>query len=457
MKNFIITILFFVTLQSCEYKKERHFIHLSGEFYESILNLQLKNNQKFQLKDQTNTTINLSHSDKSFNDTLTIAEGYYDLIINDKAFLLYLKNGHKLNLSIKEEFINIDGLGKKENIYLQHRVELEKDLSSQNYYQFYSKLDESNFLSLADSIYNLRLDLIRKSELDNSKFKFIEESLVKLDRAHKFLNYPFTRSQIDSTYTPSHNFPETFKGININDERLIDLPYYSLLMFLNIVNEVNSGGNQPSDPIIEYLNFVLNDNLGITNKELKEEIAYKTVSLTIEKTKNLDKLFRIYKNFSRDSTYLKEITKKYIDLKKLPTGAIAPNFSIPNENGNLISLDEFKGNVVYIDFWATWCKPCLSEIDPSKKLQKKLAQFDIKFLNICIESKYNLWSNLLAAQNIQGINLFANNEIEDELKENYFIQGLPRYVIIDKEGKIFDFAAKKPSDPELEKDLKSLL
>jgi thiol-disulfide isomerase/thioredoxin len=370
---------------------------------------------------------------------------------------LYLKNGYNLNLNISENNINIQGAGKKPNIYLQNRIELEKDLSPKNFNHYYANLNEFNFLKLADSLYNLRMDLIQNGELENTKFQFIEESLAILDRSHKFINYPFSRLRIDPTYSPSQNFPETFKDIDINDERFYDIPHYSLIMFLKIVDAVTKDSIQPADPILGYLNFVLNGDLQVINRRLKEEIAFETVSLTMEKTDSLDKLFETYKNFSEDSIYLKEITNKYIKLKGVPKGSVAPNFSIQNANGDFISLEEFKGNVVYIDFWATWCKPCLSEINPSRELQNKLADYDIKFINIGIESKYNTWSNLISTKNIEGINLFANNEVEKKIKEDYFIQGLPRYVIIDKDGRIFDFSAKKPSDPKLEADLKSIL
>ncbi len=458
MNNFLkIILFFFITIQSCTKNKEVYLTEIKGTFYDSITNIELKTNQKFKLNKQTNTSISLSHSARDFSDTIKIIEGYYDLIINEKSILLYLRNGYSLNLNISEDNINMDGSDKNLNTFLQNRVKLEKNLSSRNYYHFYANLNESSFLNLADSIYDLRMNLIRESELLEPKFKFIEESLAKLERAHKFINYPFTRLQIDPNYSPSKNFPNTFKDLDINDERLIDLPYYSLVMFLMTVNEVTKDSTQPSEPILGYLNYVLNDEYIVTNRKLKEEIAHKTVSLTIDKTNNLDKLFETYKTFARDSIYLIDITHKYTRLKGTPKGAIAPNFSIPNENGEFISLEKLKGNVVYIDFWATWCKPCLNEINPSKELQKKLAKYDITFLNICIESKFDTWNSLISAKNIKGINLFADNKTEQKLKEDYFIQGLPRYVIIDKNGKIFDFNAKKPSDYELEDELLKIL
>lgn len=458
INKFLKIILLLITLQSCDKNDRMNFIQISGENNDSISEVKLKINQKFRLVREDETDINLSHSNRDFSDTLKVSEGYYDLIINDKTFLLYLENGYNLHLTINEDNIVIDGYGKKPNKYLQKRVELEKNLTSKNFYSYYSNLNESNFLNLADSIYNLRIDLIQKSELENSKLIFIEESLAKLDRAHKFLNYPFTRLQIDSSYSPSNDFPETFKDVDINDERLADVPHYSLLMFLKIIDNVAKDSIPPSDLAIRYLNFVLNEDLQVTNRKLKEEIAYKTITLTMDKTKSPDKLFEIYQEFSRDSIKLKEITDKYIKLKGLTRGSVAPNIAISNENGNLISLKEFQGKVLYINFWSTYCKGCLSEIEPSKELQKRLAKHqDIRFINININSNYDTWKKMISTKNIQGINLFANSEISKELKEVYLIQGTPRYVIVDKEGQIFDFSAKRPSNIKLEADLKRIL
>lgn len=461
MKKIFALIILFATLQSCEEKKEKelNFIQLSGRYNDSISEIVLKTNSLFQLNKQANIDINLSQFHRNFGDTLKIDEGYYDLFINnDEKILLYLKNGYSLNLKISEDGINIDGPGKKQNIFLQKRVKLENDLSSKNFNTYYANLNESSFLNLADSIYNLRMDLIQKSELENSKFKFIEESLAKLDKAHKYLNYPYTRLQIDPSYSTSNDFPETFEGIDINDERLVDVPHYSLLMFLKIIDEVTKDNIQQGDLAIRYLNFVLNEDLKVTNRKLKEEIAYKTLTLTMQKTESPNELFEIYQKFSRDSIKLEEITDKYIKLKGLTKGSLAPNFAIPNENRDLVSLEDFQGKVLYINFWATWCKGCMSEIDPSKELQRKLAKYpDIKFINIGIKSNIDTWKKTISTKNIQGINLFANREISNKLNQDYFIQGTPRFVIVDKEGKIIDFSAKKPSDPELEAELKRIL
>lgn len=457
MNKLFSIIILLVIFQSCKENEIADAVILSGVSKNNITELHLKTNQKFKLHSQPVIDFNLKHSKKNFQDSLIINDGYYDLIVNDRTILLYLKSGDNLNLDINNSQINITGNGRNKNEYLQNRISLEKDLSSRNFRSYYSTLNENRFLKLADSIFNLRINLIRDSRLKNSKLRFIEESFAKLDRAHKLLNYPFTRLRFDENYIKSKKFPDTFDYIDINDDRLIDLPYYSTLMFLKTINEVEALDKQSFDSSIDYLRFIIDDGLKVSNRKLQEEIVYKTINWTIEETDSLDKLFKIYRKFTVDSINLNKITDKYLNLKGLTKGSVAPNFTIKNKNGESTSLKSLKGNVVYIDFWATWCEPCISEITPSKELQKKFTGKDIKFVNICIESEHNSWVKMVSNKNIQGINLLVSKENENILKEAYFIQGLPRYVIIDKEGKIFDLSAKRPSNPELELDLMKLL
>ena len=451
-------IILILLLNSCKKDLNSDFVLLKGlDIENDITTLELKTNEKFKLYNQPITNLKLNHSNNSFNDTLNVEEGYYDFIINEKTILLYLKKGFNLNLNIENKQIEITGLGEKENKYLLNRDKLDKSIISKNFWSYYSNLDEKEFLELANSIYQKRISLIEKSNLENSKFKYVEETFAKLDKAHKYLNYPFTRLTFDPSYKPSKEFPQTFETIDINDENLIDLPYYSTLMFLNTVNKVTNRKNKPFDSSTEYLRYVISDSLGISNEKLKEEVAYKAIDFTIEKTDSIDKVFALYRTYTKNENYLNKINNRYLKIKGLSKGSPAPNFAIQDSEGNMISLENLNGDVIYIDFWATWCKPCLSEFKPSSLLQKKLADKKIKFLNICIESEYKTWSSLVSKKNIQGINLIADKEVEKKLKEDYLIQGLPRYVIIDKNGKIYDFSAKKPSDSELETELMKIL
>ena len=63
----------------------------------------------------------------------------------------------------------------------------------------------------------------------------------------------------------------------------------------------------------------------------------------------------------------------------------APNFNLPNQNGETISLSDLKGKYVYIDVWATWCGPCIAEIPSLKKVEKLYHNKNIEFVSISID------------------------------------------------------------------------
>jgi len=458
-KTIFLLLILSLIIISCQKEKTQESIILSG-FVKNKKNdtIKLNTNNKYKLYNQENDSINIIlNSENRFTDTLNISDGYYNLEIGNNNFILFLKSGDNLNLESDNSKLNISGTGEIENKYLMERKKLDRKLTSINFWNHYSKLNENDFLRLADSIYQCRVELIKKFKIKDEKFHFIETTFAEIDREHKFLNYPYIRQSINQDYIPSKDFPTVFSKTNINDDRLLDIPYFNLIMFIHIANISISENNAGFDSKLDYLRLVISDRLGLTNLKIKEELAFTIANLAIEKTDSLDLFLKTYKNFTKNEEHLKKITAKYLNLKGITKGKQAPNFEFKNEKDELISLTDLKGNVIYLDIWATYCKPCLEEIEPSKKLQKKLSNKKIKFVNVCIESKNETWLKLIKKKEFAGIQLYCTKEGEDKFKENYVVESLPRYIIIDKEGKIYDINAKRPSDIELEKELLKIL
>lgn len=121
-------------------------------------------------------------------------------------------------------------------------------------------------------------------------------------------------------------------------------------------------------------------------------------------------------------------------------------------------IDKYKGKIIYVDFYATWCGPCRAEIPFAKELHKKFEGKDIVFLNLCAASGKSAWEKLIKQYDLKGENYWLNNE-DDKILNSYFnIKGYPTYLIIDRKGKVIENNTLRPSSrDELYKKLNQLL
>jgi len=139
-------------------------------------------------------------------------------------------------------------------------------------------------------------------------------------------------------------------------------------------------------------------------------------------------------------------------------GMPSPKFSYPDVNGKIISLDDLKGKVVYVDVWATWCAPCKYEFPYMKELNTEYANTDLAIVSLSIDEPENKekWIQMIKDEDLKGIQLWAEDAQNSEFLEAYGVSAIPRFILIDKEGKIVDANAPRPSDPKLKMILKDL-
>ncbi|MBD8487746.1 TlpA family protein disulfide reductase [Echinicola sp. CAU 1574] len=138
-----------------------------------------------------------------------------------------------------------------------------------------------------------------------------------------------------------------------------------------------------------------------------------------------------------------------------------PGFQFEYEDidGNLVSFDSFKGKIVYLDIWATWCGPCIKQIPYLKELEEELHGEDIVFLSISIDAEKDKekWKKFVKDKELKGVQLVADKAWQSGLVKNYGIKGIPRFMIFDKDGNIVTTDAVRPSSPELKGQLLELL
>jgi thiol-disulfide isomerase/thioredoxin len=171
---------------------------------------------------------------------------------------------------------------------------------------------------------------------------------------------------------------------------------------------------------------------------------------SLERLHALGNLFQPYLPYFTDDFYRKSITEQFNTradyLLQTSIGKPAPAFTLKNEQGQAYSLVNFKGKVVYIDLWASWCKPCREET-PFLEVVYDQYKNDprITFISIAVADGHQAWLHALKKDKPTWLQLIDS---EGKVQVAYNANAIPRFVIINKKGEIVNFNAPQPSNKD---------
>lgn len=380
-----------------------------------------------------------------------------------------LQNGDDLSA------VNFSGQGSAENILLL-RQEAEnprrKYVDHEDYRQHYLMPLYGKQPEAFEKEYNKRfIEEINDLERISKENPRISEKLItalrilaEIERARMMSYYPLIHAELipgDTLLT----IPPSFGAYSENIPRdNIDLykyngeysgwinAYYNR-KFTGIVEE-NSLINGTPEYWKAYFHFLRNE-IGIAEMReamfLRKMLNYTDYSMEIRSI-----LRKRMGEFINDAEELKRMTEIVKRAELLQKGSPAPVFAFPDINGQIVSTTDYAGNILFVDVWATWCGPCLREIPYFHQLQEDFKDHkDLVFMSVSIMDKEDTWRDMLAEKKMKGIQLYGG-EGENAFTKEYVIHTIPRFIIIDREGKIVTANAPLPSDPLCRKLLDSL-
>ena len=153
--------------------------------------------------------------------------------------------------------------------------------------------------------------------------------------------------------------------------------------------------------------------------------------------------------------------KQKANLKKLNTPNRTVGILTNLVNDNELTFEQIllrnKGKIVLVDFWASWCAPCRREMPYLKDLKRKFNEDEFKVIEISIDKDYSAWvrASELESLSKEEENYIISNWKKSSLYENFKIETIPRYLLFDKNGKIINDDAPRPSENELKKLIKA--
>ena len=153
-----------------------------------------------------------------------------------------------------------------------------------------------------------------------------------------------------------------------------------------------------------------------------------------------------FKTICQNETYISALENRYSAVLNLFYAASAPDFTLKNEKGELVSLSDFKGRIVYLDFWSPYCGPCIYEfLNSDKKFHEKYKPYDIVHIYVCFENDEKRWKENIKKYDLQGINLITEERKDNPIYINYMFHGWPYYILISKNGKVYKTDCERPS------------
>jgi peroxiredoxin len=145
--------------------------------------------------------------------------------------------------------------------------------------------------------------------------------------------------------------------------------------------------------------------------------------------------------------------------KGLNIGNIAPDIRLPNLKGDTVSLYSFRNKIVLIDFWASWCAPCVNEQPELVQLYKKFKNSEFKgakgfeIFGVSLDNKKKSWQSIIKKYNIKWTQVSDMKFWASPVASAYDLQELPFNLLIDGKGVII---AKNLHGADLEKAIAKL-
>ncbi len=375
------------------------------------------------------------------------------------------------NKKITKSFISYSGDGAERNRHMAHmmyRLRKEVDFSAgdpsglEAKFRVYSPYEFLKYRMTVKAQEKKVLEgfLSEKGVKDTLLLEWVKFYIDYQPLAH-LLTYQIWHAQLNGLLPKDVNIPESYYGflrdVEINNKRALICSSY--IKFLSRFYYVFKYDETPKWPPFynhqegegmasAIFHALVETTEGFAREVVLSRFMYEMLGRKDTLSKQIPPLMEKYYNLVTDRNLSAAVTKRFrLSLDQEQEILLEDHISllrILEEDQILPSIfREFSGKVIYIDIWATWCTPCLMEMDFYPKLINKFRDQEIAFVFLAAFSPEKLWKEKINDLELGGHHYLLDDKDYYDLEQYVELKGFPQHIIIDKGGKIVDATGPK--------------
>lgn len=385
-------------------------------------------------------------NDGNFYFTFKLNKPTHALLLNNQIFLTPVDDIF-IVLNKENTITEVSGINK---INYQFYTLLKTRFDSK---MLIFKNDYKNDLSLykkilTDDYHNklLFVDSLDKKGIFTPAFR----AYIKTELAYLLLDRLLFRGGLP----PSKNLPTGYLSNNPND--YFNQFNYDEIIHAKVLNKwvdyFNDTIPEKMDAIKYKFDYSLKKLKGC-DQEIIQMMALRDIWMNdINNVSLFDSLYVIAIQHIMNPIFKQELLymNSFFHLINQPLSSLTLDATLRDTLGNLLTFKEIlqrnKGKVLYIDFWATWCAPCIAELPNLLKLSQDYRSEGLDVLSISVDSDWNDWMNYKKKYKLVNQQYWLMGDFKSDLAKAIHLGAIPRHIIVSDEGNLISLYPSKPND-----------
>ncbi len=269
------------------------------------------------------------------------------------------------------------------------------------------------------------------------------------------ISYPILHSQLNNKRLQDLSIGPEYYGfldqIEFNNEEALICSNYitflhrDLYVFMRMQAQVSQEyqGKSEKDGMVRYVFEYISDEItGVSREAVLTRFLLEMMESRESISNQVPPLIEEYYKVVKHNEFFKATMKKYAQRFSAIDSLSSTNLSllelVDKQDALSSIVHQFQNKLIYIDIWATWCRPCIKEMEYYAKMMERYEDEDIIFVFLAAHSPENLWKKRIDEYDVRGYHYLLSDEDYNDLEKYFELSGFPQHILIDENGKIIE-------------------